>query len=483
MYVQPNPWRALALLNNISSPRCTHQSILRILLPCCVAGEPNTKDSLLIAGDKLPEYLAGAYTLGDALADLCEVPALKAQLLSASSSVRRRQQQQQQPPGGCAAQRALLDSPFAQAAAAAVAAGSVSGHAAGQQNGVAIPAGAGAGAGAAAEAVADAEEDEAAAALAASVRVPRGFAIGSFSSKSLGQPGGSGSHPSLLQLLEREQQQQQQQLSRGRSRGPEADTAAAAAAGIEDDLQAGFADAYLDPPVPTADQLSLFTEVQRIVGRRRLRPVLHCKLHRMVFAMPFDDRIRITLDTDVQTMALVSLRVWLVWSQHISQNLVVALPIIWLSGVRECCLTHSSPRIVAAVFVCRIKHFQQQQHSGISSSIIGGCQCSACDQTQAQFQQKPARTTPYHLLLLLVAPWPTARLSRRCRHVRPAAAGAAMRPLPLGQRSCRRLTLHGNLSSTRRPCGSLAAQLTATATAMTAAARAARQCTLCRTPC
>jgi hypothetical protein len=267
---------------------------------CCAAGEPNTKDSLLIAGDKLPEYLAGAYTLGDALADLCEVPALKAQLMSASSSVRRRQQQQQQQP----AQRALLASPFAQAnaAVAAVAAGTASADEAGQPNGVSIPAGTGA-----AAVAAGAEEDEAAAAaLAASVRVPRGFAIGSFSSKSLGQSGDSGSHPSLLQLLEREQQQQ---LSQGLSRGSEADPAAAAAvaaAGSEDDLRSGFADAYLDPPVPTADQLSLFTEVQRIVGRRRLRPVLHCKLHRMVFAMPFDDRIRITLDTDVQTTALVS---------------------------------------------------------------------------------------------------------------------------------------------------------------------------------
>jgi hypothetical protein len=47
--------------------------------------EPNTKDSLLIVGDKLPESLASAYTLGDALADFFEVPELKAQLMSASS--------------------------------------------------------------------------------------------------------------------------------------------------------------------------------------------------------------------------------------------------------------------------------------------------------------------------------------------------------------------------------------------------------------
>jgi SPX domain protein involved in polyphosphate accumulation len=34
--------------------------------------------------------------------------------------------------------------------------------------------------------------------------------------------------------------------------------------------------------------------------------VLHSVLRRMVFAMPFDDRIRITIDTDVTTRALVS---------------------------------------------------------------------------------------------------------------------------------------------------------------------------------
>jgi hypothetical protein len=159
----------------------------------------------------------------------------------------------------------------------------------------------------------DEEEERAAAALAAGVRLPRGFAIGSFSSRSLGQTSAGGSNPSLLQLLEREQQQQQQQQQQGQGQQPPrppsktasaSTTAAVAAEGGDDGLEAGFADAYLDPPVPTADQLSLFMEVQRFVGRRRLAPVLHCVLTRMVFAMPFDDSIRITLDTDVRTTAL-----------------------------------------------------------------------------------------------------------------------------------------------------------------------------------
>lgn len=280
-------------------------------LETTTAGEPNTKDSLLIAGDKLPLYLAGAYTLGDALADLCEVPQCRAQLLKASRSVSQQQQQQQ---------RVLLESPFARASAAA---------ASGAIDIVSPPSAAGASdaGGGEVEAAVEAQEEEeqAAAALAASVRVPRGFAIGSFSSKSLGGGGSGGltgvggSNPSLLQLLEREkqqlqQQQQQQQQKAGvrthASASTPAGTGAAAAKADSDDLQSGaphhFADEYLDPPMPTADQLSLFTEVQRFVGRKRLRPVLHCMLHRMVFAMPFDNSVRVTLDTDVRTTALVS---------------------------------------------------------------------------------------------------------------------------------------------------------------------------------
>jgi hypothetical protein len=79
--------------------------------------------------------------------------------------------------------------------------------------------------------------------------------------------------------------------------------AAAAAAAAE----AGFEDAYLDPPMPSSDQLSLFSEVQRLIGRKRLQPVLHCALQRMLFAMPFDERLKITLDTDVAISAVVSI--------------------------------------------------------------------------------------------------------------------------------------------------------------------------------
>jgi len=163
-----------------------------------------------------------------------------------------------------------------------------------------------------AAAAADGEAEEEAAMLAASIKVPKGFAIGSISSRSLGQGSANGSHPSLLQLLERDRQQQQQQREEEEPhQGQWCGQTSECSAGTSDtgsDNQEGFADAYLDPPVPSADQLSLFMEVQRFVGRRRLRPVLHCVLQRMVFAMPFDNRIRITLDTDVRTKALVSTR-------------------------------------------------------------------------------------------------------------------------------------------------------------------------------
>lgn len=279
-------------------------SLLATCVCCLLPGEPNTKDSLLIAGDKLPQYLAGAYTLGDALADLCEVPACKAQLMHASSTVQRQQKQQRQ------SLQPHTMSPFVQttAAAAAAAAHADSG---------------------------DAADEQAAAALAASVRLPSGFAIGSFSSRSFDQLGSSGSHPSLLQLLEREQQQ------RG---SPQADGAAAAKpataapAAEDDELQAGFADAYLDPPVPTADQLSLFTEVQRFVGRMRLRPVLHSVLRRMVFAMPFDDRIRITIDTDVTTRALVSPTAFAFADDATMQETESASPAAIHDGAWKCCV-------------------------------------------------------------------------------------------------------------------------------------------------
>jgi hypothetical protein len=108
--------------------------------------------------------------------------------------------------------------------------------------------------------------------------------------------------------MPRQQQQQQQQLGLPDAKAahvsssgtlPPLSAAAAAAA------NAGFEDAYLDPPMPSSDQLSLFSEVQRLIGRKRLQPVLHCVLQRMVFAMPFDERLKITLDTDVAISAVV----------------------------------------------------------------------------------------------------------------------------------------------------------------------------------
>jgi hypothetical protein len=151
--------------------------------------------------------------------------------------------------------------------------------------------------------------------------------------------GSAGSHPSLLQLLEREQLQLQQQQE-----SPQADGAAAAKpatavpASEDDELHAGFADAYLDPPVPTADQLSLFTEVQRFVGRMRLRPVLHSVLRRMVFAMPFDDRIRITIDTDVTTRALVSPTAFAFADDATMQETESASPAAIHDGAWKCCV-------------------------------------------------------------------------------------------------------------------------------------------------
>jgi hypothetical protein len=99
-----------------------------------------------------------------------------------------------------------------------------------------------------------------------------------------------------------QQQQQQQPISANDMPLSAAATLPAAAPAAE----AGFEDAYLDPPMPSSDQLSLFSEVQRLIGRKRLQPVVHCVLQRMLFAMPFDERLKITLDTDVAISAVVS---------------------------------------------------------------------------------------------------------------------------------------------------------------------------------
>lgn len=262
------------------------------------------KDALLIAGDKLPSYLAGTYTLSSALADLCAVPVMRQQLLRASSGVPH-QGPGQAAPGGTAAAGQLA------------AAGSSSNNDAGGASWLhdvpitrnATEAAAAAAAIAEVDASAEAATEEH---LAASLRLPSGLAIGSSTgSRSLGRPSSSsggggagvaseGSHPSLLQLLQRERQQQQVQpaAQQASPRGPHAQEA--------EEAEDGFADAYLDPPMPSADQLSLFTEVQQLVGRRQLQPVLHCVLHRMLFALPFDDRLHVTLDTSVKMAALVS---------------------------------------------------------------------------------------------------------------------------------------------------------------------------------
>jgi hypothetical protein len=106
----------------------------------------------------------------------------------------------------------------------------------------------------------------------------------------------SSNNPAASYTLRQQQQQQPPPLSVPVALPAPAGTAAAA----------GFEDAYLDPPMPSSDQLSLFSEVQRLVGRKRLQPVLHCVLQRMLFAMPFDERLKITLDSDVAISAVVS---------------------------------------------------------------------------------------------------------------------------------------------------------------------------------
>jgi len=65
----------------------------------------------------------------------------------------------------------------------------------------------------------------------------------------------------------------------------------------------GFADRYLAPPT-RSDQLSLFSEVQRLVARKGLVPVLHCTARRMLFEIPFDDSIKISIDMDIKMLAL-----------------------------------------------------------------------------------------------------------------------------------------------------------------------------------
>jgi hypothetical protein len=108
--------------------------------------------------------------------------------------------------------------------------------------------------------------------------------------------GNSSSNNPAASYTLRQQQQQPPPLSVPAALPAPAGTAAAA----------GFEDAYLDPPMPSSDQLSLFSEVQRLIGRKRLQPVLHCVLQRMLFAMPFDERLKITLDSDVAISAVVS---------------------------------------------------------------------------------------------------------------------------------------------------------------------------------
>ncbi len=46
-------------------------------------------------------------------------------------------------------------------------------------------------------------------------------------------------------------------------------------------------------------QLSLFSELQGLIARKRLRPVLSTAAQQLRFQMPFDPTLRITLETDV----------------------------------------------------------------------------------------------------------------------------------------------------------------------------------------
>jgi SPX domain protein involved in polyphosphate accumulation len=45
-------------------------------------------------------------------------------------------------------------------------------------------------------------------------------------------------------------------------------------------------------------------QVQALIGRKRLRPVLHVRSQRLLFQMPFDTSVRLTLDTDVSMTRL-----------------------------------------------------------------------------------------------------------------------------------------------------------------------------------
>lgn len=212
------------------------------------------------------------------------------------------QQQQQQD----------TQSPFALYAAAAADSGKVSGSQQQQQQRLTI-------------------EDPAA---GTSIRIPRGVVLGSSSSgtgymtaaaaAAISQPE---IQPSAIPVQDHQQQQQQQGSNtsdKGESpaldqRSPQRVGALSAQFKLAkaeslplsryDSVRSdspGFEDAYLDPPMPSSDQLSLFTEVQRLVTEKGFGPVLHCVVQRMLFAMPFDDRIKITLDTDVRMSAVVS---------------------------------------------------------------------------------------------------------------------------------------------------------------------------------
>lgn len=258
------------------------------------------KDSLLISGEKLPAYLAGAYNLSDALQQLYEYPAL------------RQQMQQQGPSAATDVQQPQLpqQSPFASyTAITAMAADGMYLPGSQQQQ---------------------EQERDAATAVASGIKVPQGVVLGASSSGSrvLTTEGASSEapgreHSDAQDVKDVPGQQQQQQLD---SQTPStANSLQQPAARSYATLQKhqntnpnisansntrtdsiGFEDAYLDPPVPSADQLSLFTEVQRLVTRKGLGPVLHSVVQRMLFAMPFDDRIKVTLDTDVKMSAVVS---------------------------------------------------------------------------------------------------------------------------------------------------------------------------------
>ena len=280
-------------------------------------GEPNAKAAMLMAGDALPAYLAGAYTLGDALEEmrprLVEVGASGS---GAGGSGAAGGGAAAGGGGGAAGQgppRRGASFTRARSAASALQLAAAAAAAAAAEAGQSPPAGGpfAAAAAAVAEAAAGAGRrslDRGAGPLdgapslmggdadagPSGLWLPPGVAIGSPPDEraaaglaAAADDGGIGGGAQPL-------------LSPAASparRSPRQSAAAAAPAAP------ALADLLLPLPA-SSDQLSLFSEVQRLVARRGLVPVLHCSARRLVFQMPFDASLRVTLDLDVRMAAL-----------------------------------------------------------------------------------------------------------------------------------------------------------------------------------